>query len=815
MEESFDHIDYPIIAKMHPPMYLMHKYWARKPHNVVREYIEHYSKEDNIVLDPFAGSGVTAAEALKVNRKAIAFDLDPMATFITKCTVMPIDLDEFKRIFRDISARVKPDIYRMYETSCERCGGRVITTHSIWETRESLDNEVLLEVWFRCPDCGDKTLHKREPTKDDFKRVEENRRLEIPFWYPKNELIWNTRINVRKGTRVSDLFSGRNLIALSIINNEIKKIDDEDIKLFMEFTFTSALAQASRLIPVVHGGRECKSWTVRGYWVPPKHFEINAWNCFRERYKKVLRGKKQSNEEIQHYRVGKNFLDLMGEKNIMIKTFSTLNLSDILPPNSVDYVFTDPPYGDAVPYLELDYMWSSWLGFEPDFEDEIIISNSPLREKAFEEYYRTLMQAFKEIFGVLKPDHWMTVTFHSTNLQVYNSIVRAVVYAGFELDHVTFQPPARASAKSLLHPYGSAVGDYYFRFRKPATQRKLLTEREVDILRFEKVVLDSVKKIILERGEPTTFTDVLKGIYVELDKYGYLLIANPKNIKNIIRKHEGVEFVFIKQHGWWFKNPEDYLIDIPLGDRVEMALLQVLRRKGPKVAYDDILQEIFMTFRNAMTPSPPSIRTILEEYATKTKDHKWRLKGEVKQHEREHSTVIGYLAEIGHKAGYDVWIGIRERNDIYNEKPLSTLSIDELDLHGMSPESLENIKMIDVLYVKENKVALEFEVENTTTITSAITRGSYIPTLETRRFIIIPRERINLLYKKTQAPILKDRIESYRWKFIFYDEIKEFLLENRKKKKINIETLTALGKRPIPMEKEQKSLLEYLQREKG
>ena len=62
------HINHALVPKTHPPMYLMHKYWARKPHNVVREYIEHYTKKGDIVLDPFCGSGVTVLEALKADR---------------------------------------------------------------------------------------------------------------------------------------------------------------------------------------------------------------------------------------------------------------------------------------------------------------------------------------------------------------------------------------------------------------------------------------------------------------------------------------------------------------------------------------------------------------------------------------------------------------------------------------------------------------------------------------------------------------------------------------------------------------------------
>ena len=76
------HIDYPVVPKPHTPMYLMHKYWARKPHNVVREYIENYTKKGEIVLDPFCGSGPTPIEAIKSGRKGIGIDLDPIATFI-------------------------------------------------------------------------------------------------------------------------------------------------------------------------------------------------------------------------------------------------------------------------------------------------------------------------------------------------------------------------------------------------------------------------------------------------------------------------------------------------------------------------------------------------------------------------------------------------------------------------------------------------------------------------------------------------------------------------------------------------------------
>ena len=60
-----------IPAKSHPAHYLMHRYWGRKPHNIINQYIKNFSKDGDTILDPFMGSGVVIIESLKLNRKAI------------------------------------------------------------------------------------------------------------------------------------------------------------------------------------------------------------------------------------------------------------------------------------------------------------------------------------------------------------------------------------------------------------------------------------------------------------------------------------------------------------------------------------------------------------------------------------------------------------------------------------------------------------------------------------------------------------------------------------------------------------------------
>src|SRR5437660_12721598 len=64
--------------------YGVHPYFTRRPANVVRAYIERFSREGDTVLDPFGGTGVTAIEAFLLGRKAIHNDLNPFANFIAR-----------------------------------------------------------------------------------------------------------------------------------------------------------------------------------------------------------------------------------------------------------------------------------------------------------------------------------------------------------------------------------------------------------------------------------------------------------------------------------------------------------------------------------------------------------------------------------------------------------------------------------------------------------------------------------------------------------------------------------------------------------
>jgi len=802
-KQKIEQINYATVAKPHTPMYLMHKYWARKPHNVVSEYIENYTKGGDIVLDPFCGSGPTPIEAIKLGRKGIGVDLNPISTFVTRMTSVPIDINQIKNAFEEIKANCKNEINDLYKTKCKKCGkdASIICTH--W------DNSTPTKIYYYCFSCN-KKLDKK-PDDEDLKLVKKVEKMGVPYWYPTQRLAYNGE-DFKEGTHdpnidsVDKLFTKRNLVSLTIIFNAISKVKEEKIKQIFLFAFTSMSHLASKMTPVRPTRPMSSFWAMHRYWIPPIFMESNVWHLFDSAVygtQGIVEGKTDSNNQIKYYKEAKKFEDLNDGANIFLKTHHALELTQIIPKDSVDYVFTDPPYGGAVQYFELSTLWASWLKLDLNYKDEVTINKQ--QTKDFDYYHKMLTAAFKQVYDVLKRGKYMTVTFHSTDIKVWTSIIKAVVLAGFDLEKIVYQPPARPSAKGLLQPYGSAVGDYYIRFKKPEADRKL-TEGQVSEERYERVVVEAAKRILAERGEPTIYQFILNGIIVELKREGALL-SGKKNPDEVMKEHLKDEFTLInvkdekgKSVGkkWWLKNVKSisHLESVPLAERVETAVVDVLHNKV-KVSFDNILQEIFIKFPNALTPDTQDVREILKEYADTTPDGKWVLKPIVKIRESEHSKMIYLLGVLGQKAGFDVWIGIREQGEMYNKVKLSSLINNKrLNFRFIPVTNLDRVKQIDVIWLDEGRIQYEFEVENTTAITDAIVRGSNIPHNNIKRVIVIPKEREKLLYRKLEEPILKESLVMDNWNFVFYNDLEKFYNNNNCKKEISTEIFDKIFRMP-------------------
>jgi len=217
--------------------------------------------------------------------------------------------------------------------------------------------------------------------------------------------------------------------------------------------------------------KEVGSWVI-GYWIPKEHFEINVWNCFENRYKKILKAKKIQSKMNYVVREGSKIEDLLySDKNLLLFKKPAQDVLKTFPDNSIDYVITDPPHGDRQPYLELSMMWNSWLGEHPEYEKEIVISDSKERDKSKENYFQLLKEVFQEIERVLKLGRYFSLMFNSLDDGTWINLFLIMNNLNFELiDIETFEYSAGSVVQDTR---GRGLKtDFILTFRKKLTKDK-------------------------------------------------------------------------------------------------------------------------------------------------------------------------------------------------------------------------------------------------------------------------------------------------------------------------------------------------------
>jgi len=479
-----------IDAKPHSSVYMMHKYFARRPWNVFTELISHYSSPGEIVLDPFCGGGVTVFESLKLKRKAIGVDINPLATYVTEMQSRSLDPQLFREALSNIYRRLGRDIESLYSTKCVRCGVKAVADWIEWDER----SKRMIRIKYDCPEC--KSSQEKPPAQEDVRlaeRIERNFTRSIGqrnLWFPKTRIPPGDKTNSLLSQNINyffELFTKRNLLALAMLRKEIEGLKNGEARDFLEFAFSGSLKWASRHSHL--RGQIVEGWAMHAYWIYPKSLEINVWNTFKRRAAAIVRGKSFSNQHIRNFcKFTDDFTDLAGDK----ATCLVLNRSSErlpFPDNSVDVVLTDPPYGGNVNYAELADYWFIWRsrGRTIEKEDEVIINKT--QRKTLNDYERMLHSVFRECCRVLKPGRCLVSTFNSRDLRVVASFVTAVSKAGFTLhpDGLLYQKPIRAYTTTFhAMQIGAFVGDFIFTFVKEEALKSDSMKPAVELAEFKR-----------------------------------------------------------------------------------------------------------------------------------------------------------------------------------------------------------------------------------------------------------------------------------------------------------------------------------------
>jgi hypothetical protein len=527
----------PLRSARTGPLYNAFSYPTKISPEAIALFIATHTKPGDTVLDVFAGSGTTGLAALLCDRpteelkrlarevgvnpvwgprKAILYELGTLGAFVSRTMCNPPDPSMFETTAKKFIAAAEKAAGPVYEV--DDPFGRVgQLRHAIWSDvlvcpqckKESLFSDVAVKRnpirfvdEFGCPHCNKKTnldlikratektfdpligqyvtRKKRRPAmvfgrtngktwqrranSGDTAKLRETENLELPSNVPVMEMVWGDlrRNGYHTGiTHIHHFYTRRNLFVLATLWKTIDQFspDIQDALRLLVLSYNSTHSTLMTRVVVKNGQKDFVLTGAQSgvLYVSSLPVEKNIFAGLRRK--------------IGVFRDA--FTTVHGSHSkvtVVNSTSTTLSLDR----NSVDYVFTDPPFGDYIPYAELNQINEAWLGKTTARRDEIIISNSQKKDST--EYSRLMGFVFSEVSRVMRVPSQMTVVFHSAKASVWKALTDAYTHAGFSVKAGSILDKVQVSFKQVVSNV-SVKGDPLLLLTKTDSDLKVKNRR--------------------------------------------------------------------------------------------------------------------------------------------------------------------------------------------------------------------------------------------------------------------------------------------------------------------------------------------------
>jgi len=148
-----------------------------------------------------------------------------------------------------------------------------------------------------------------------------------------------------------------------------------------------------------------------------------------------------------------------------------------------------------------------------------------------------------------------------------------------------------------------------------------------------------------------------------------------------------------------------------------------------------------------------------------------------KDRETEHTQIQYLLIKIGHALKYDVHVARNDRHRTYDGQAFAMLTVPDLPPLDWSPEVLETVRMIDVIWLKPGtgEIVCAFEVEKSTSIYSGILRledlARSIPGCTCPLYIVAPAGREREVMAEFARPAFRSDLADIPLAFIPFDDL--------------------------------------------
>ncbi|MGH2769479.1 MAG: DNA methyltransferase [Actinomycetota bacterium] len=472
--------------------YQVHSYPTKLPPGAIAPFLEACTSPGAMVLDPFCGSGMTGVAALSAGRSALLSDLSPGAVHLARNHTHRGDPTRLLAGLNGLDEEWMSQREReLYVETCPRCRALGLVRHTIWSdviTCRSCGEEIVLWDFadengrvprsLRCPSCsrwapragvapvrsepvsltvacggGCRTLQTGPATAEARRRLLTPESWPVTAWHPSDpvdphrEMYRRSALHLHGVRNVADFYLPRARLALGELWARIHNVAPGAVREGLCFAFTNAAWHASRMRRYnTRGGQRPLTGTL---YIPQLVAEANVFEIFRHQVHRIAR----------YYRAFQSRGGCVAE----VRRSSATDLSWIAD-RSIDYVFTDPPFGSNIFYADCNLIWESWLGATTDVAQEIVVNRSragAFGGKAVGDYERLLGQAFKEISRVLRPGGRASVAFHNSDDQVWSALIRAAQAGGLQQSEVSLVDKVQRSMKGYRGRSGRELVPFY------------------------------------------------------------------------------------------------------------------------------------------------------------------------------------------------------------------------------------------------------------------------------------------------------------------------------------------------------------------
>lgn len=279
---------------------------------------------------------------------------------------------------------------------------------------------------------------RRDARAEDEELAERAASTKIPSVAPVAEIAWGDlyRAGYHRGiTHLNQFYTPRNFLAIAVLWELIDQFD-EDLRDALRLLVLSFNASHSTLMTRVVVKKNQKDMILTGaqtgvLYISGLPVEKNVFQGVRRKTGTFVEA----------------FKAVEGSRSTVdVRNASSTRLD--LPDGSVKYVFTDPPFGDYIPYAEINEINEAWLGSRTNRADEIVIS--PTAGRSVSDYGKLMQSVFKEVSRVLHDDGLATVVFHSAKADVWSALTDAYACAGLGVKMTSVLDKTQASFKQVV-----------------------------------------------------------------------------------------------------------------------------------------------------------------------------------------------------------------------------------------------------------------------------------------------------------------------------------------------------------------------------